>query len=372
MRCPECNQVLDPLQTEAYSALVCRACGGMFYPEAEFNKHLDVVQRILPPQITVQEVAPPKTPGRLMVGERGAACPGCGGPMKTFNYAYRSGIFLGRCPSCGGLWVEPGQMLRIARFRVMDPGVTHMSAGVLKGPDVAEEYEPLGYDDDMDRQLPHVNVLGPLGCLVGGLPVSNAPALSRPPVVMWALVGLTVAAYFIGGAAYGIENWSFIPREVVAKTRLETLLTHQFAHIGKLHLVSNMMFLLAFGDRVEDRLRSIPFLFLYLALGVIAALAHVSLQPNSTVPCLGASGAVSGVLGLYIVLFPWSSVRVALVAMSFPVPAILFVGVWFLGQLALPLGGQVAVMAHLGGFFAGIWIGGLVRILRLGEKKRRR
>ena len=361
------------LQEAAYSALICRACGGMFYPETEFSKHLDVVMRILPPQITAQEIAPPNPTGRLLVGERGAACPGCGAPMRTFNYAYRSGIFLGRCPACRGLWVEPGQMLRMARFRVMNPGVEHMTAGVVKVlPQDEEEREPLGYDDDMDRELPHVNPLG-LGCFLGALlPVSNAPALSRPPVATWALIALNVAAYVIGGPTYGTAYWAFVAREIVAGTRLETLLTSQFAHGDWLHILGNMLYLRAFADRVEDRLRSVPFLFLYLALGVVAALAQVFLSPHLDVPCLGASGAISGVLGLYLVLLPRSSVRVAIIAMTIPVPAVLFIVVWFLLQFGIPAHSGIAVAAHLGGFVAGAWIGGLVRILRLGEKKRRK
>ncbi|SRR5579884_85549 len=146
-----------------------------------------------------------------------------------------------------------------------------------------------------------------------------------------------------------------------------TLLTSQFLHSGWLHIISNLVALYIFGDNVEDRLGHGRFLAFYLLCGVAAALVHVWSNPMSVVPAIGASGAISGVLAAYVVLFPMSRV-VTLVPIFFipwfvEVPALLWIGGWFVSQLLnglLAIGaeadafGGVAWWAHLGGFVAGL------------------
>ncbi len=145
-----------------------------------------------------------------------------------------------------------------------------------------------------------------------------------------------------------------------------TLVTSQFLHGGFLHLFSNMLYLWIFADNVEDRLGHARFLCLYLASGIVAAVAQVLLSPRSSIPMVGASGAIAGVLGAYLLLFPAARI-VTLVPMGFflqtvELPAFLFLGFWFLlqwiqgittiGQVA-DVGG-VAFWAHIGGFVSGM------------------
>jgi membrane associated rhomboid family serine protease len=144
------------------------------------------------------------------------------------------------------------------------------------------------------------------------------------------------------------------------------VLTAMFLHGGWAHVGGNMLYLWIFGDNVEDRMGHGRFLVFYLLCGVIATAAHIVTNPSSTVPSLGASGAIAGVLGAYIVLYPRARV-VTLVPIFFfiqfiPIPAIIFLGIWFLQQFfygALSLGvqsaqtGGVAWWAHIGGFAAG-------------------
>ena len=145
-----------------------------------------------------------------------------------------------------------------------------------------------------------------------------------------------------------------------------TLVSSQFLHGGFLHLASNMLYLWIFGDNVEDRLGHARFLLLYLGSGVVAAVAQILVSPNSAVPMVGASGAIAGVLGAYLLMFPSARV-VTLVPLGFflemiEIPAFLFLGLWFLlqwveglttiGQVA-DVGG-VAFWAHIGGFVSGM------------------
>jgi membrane associated rhomboid family serine protease len=147
-----------------------------------------------------------------------------------------------------------------------------------------------------------------------------------------------------------------------------TLFTSQFLHGGWLHLGSNLLALYVFGDNVEDRLGPWRFLLFYLACGVSAALVHIWFSPSSTVPTIGASGAISGVLAAYATLFPTARVvtlPIFFIPWFFEVPALLWIGVWFASQLLSgflmlsadteALGG-IAWWAHVGGFVAGLML----------------
>jgi hypothetical protein len=168
-----------------------------------------------------------------------------------------------------------------------------------------------------------------------------------------------------GQISYGVQSG-----EIGIGSLASPFLTSMFLHGGWLHLIGNMWFLWIFGDNVEDTLGSFRFLLFYVIAGVAAGVTHYALQPTSPIPTVGASGAIAGVLGGYLVLFPGARV-VTLVPIGFflqlmELPAALMIGLWFLVQLlsgALSLGiggGGVAWWAHVGGFLAGLL---LVRIL---------
>ncbi len=140
-----------------------------------------------------------------------------------------------------------------------------------------------------------------------------------------------------------------------------TLVTSMFMHGGVAHLGGNMLYLWIFGNNVEDHLGHVKFLLFYLICGFAAALTHALTEVSSTIPMVGASGAISGILGAYLVLYPHARV-VTLVALVFfirfvPVPAYLVLGVWFLMQLTGILGpsGGIAFFAHIGGFIFGLF-----------------
>ena len=180
-----------------------------------------------------------------------------------------------------------------------------------------------------------------------------------------------------------IFGYGMIPAELLGKApRIHavipgslTLVTAQFVHGGLLHLVGNMLYLWIFGNNIEDLLGRWRFLFFYLLCGTLAAAAHIILNPLSTLPMVGASGAIAGVLGAYLVSFPRARVLVLVFVIFFVttarVPAVIVLGFWFVMQLLYALGdagGQgtnIAYMAHIGGFLAGIW---LVKKLQPGLK----
>lgn len=187
------------------------------------------------------------------------------------------------------------------------------------------------------------------------------------PVVTWILVILNVAVFLlelVGGDVF-IMMWSFIPARFMQDSagNMITIFTSMFMHAGWFHLIGNMLYLIIFGDNVEDRFGHVKFLLFYVLCGFIAMLAQLIAAPYVTIPNLGASGAIAGVLGAYLVLFPRRRVRVLLGWWIVHLPALIVIGGWILIQVLSSLGslagsasaaGGVAYMAHIGGFLSGL------------------
>jgi membrane associated rhomboid family serine protease len=161
----------------------------------------------------------------------------------------------------------------------------------------------------------------------------------------------------------------YIPKTIPAAL---TIFTSMFLHGGLLHLFGNMLYLWIFGKNVEDFLGRLKFIIFYLISGFFAALIHSLSDMNSAIPMIGASGAIAGILGAYIVLFPRANVSTLFIFIIFikiiKVPAVLVLGLWFLVQLlnAGAEGGSVAWYAHVGGFLAGIF---LIQIFKTVQPK---
>lgn len=213
------------------------------------------------------------------------------------------------------------------------------------------------------------------------IPVGDSTYRRRTPWVNYLLIAVNVLAFLfelsLGPAADAlVRQYGVTPALVVAALAgdprvpsavLWTLLTSMFLHAGWLHIGSNMLFLWVFGDNVEDRLGHLRYLFFYLVCGVGASFAQILVDPWSRIPLIGASGAIAGVLGAYLVLYPraWVTVLVPIFFFLWPmsVPVILVLGLWFITQLASGVAavtmasqatGGVAYWAHIGGFVLGV------------------
>lgn len=183
------------------------------------------------------------------------------------------------------------------------------------------------------------------------------------PLITYALIALNVLFFFvelIGGDTF-IGNWAFVPSRFLANPPGDflTLFTSMFMHAGWLHLGGNMLYLWIFGDNVENRFGHIKFLIFYLICGLAATFAQLAFSTGSNVPNLGASGAIAGVLGAYVVMFPKGMVSVLQGSRVIPVPALIVIGLWFVIQIFSSIGsitetGGVAYIAHVGGFLAGV------------------
>jgi membrane associated rhomboid family serine protease len=203
---------------------------------------------------------------------------------------------------------------------------------------------------------------------MGGLvPLSDASQQPRRFAVV--TLGIIVVNAFVfileltGGDAF-VERWSVIPADIATGHRLITIFTAMFMHAGWMHIIGNMVFLWAFGPEIENAMGRFRYLVFYLLCGLAASVAQIAAMPHSTVPNLGASGAIAGVMGAFLVTYPRDRIRSLLLIGWFVtvtrIPAALLIGVWFLIQLFSQVGsvadvqsGGVAYMAHVGGFIFG-------------------
>ena len=195
--------------------------------------------------------------------------------------------------------------------------------------------------------------------------ISRRPA--HRPVITVSIIAINVFVFvleLLGGDAFVLQ-WSVVPATIVAGQRWVTILTAMFMHGGWMHIIGNMVFLWAFGPEIEDAMGPLRFLAFYLLGGVVAFLAQVAAISSSTVPNLGASGAIASVMGGFIITYPRDQIRTLLLIGWFVdvtvIPAAVLIGIWFLIQLfsqvgsvvAAQSGGGVAYMAHVGGFIFG-------------------
>jgi membrane associated rhomboid family serine protease len=223
------------------------------------------------------------------------------------------------------------------------------------------------------------------------IPLRDANPTRRTPVVTLSFI---VACFVVFAWALGLQatseaslnafvtEWGVVPAELLAawgagqflSQETATLITSQFLHGGWLHLLGNMLYLWIFGNNIEDRLGRVLFVLFYLGGGVVAGLTQTAIDPDSTIPLIGASGAIAATLGAYFVLFPGARIT-TLVFLGFfyqliEVPAIIVLGFWFvlqlldgIGSLGMEAGAGVAFFAHIGGFVGGALVAWLMIVV---------
>lgn len=214
-------------------------------------------------------------------------------------------------------------------------------------------------------------------------PVSDVIPSRTTPFVTIALIALNAVAFLVELQLDSerlqalVESFGVVP----AAFSWPDVVTSMFLHAGWVHVAGNMLYLWIFGDNVEDRLGHARYLLFYVCCGAAASLGQIAANPSSTAPMIGASGAVAGVMGAYFVMYPHSRVLTAVFVVFFmdliEIPAIFFLGIWFLMQLFSGVGSLgvnaadagVAFWAHVVGFAIGAALGGIWRVAEQGEKK---
>ena len=335
--------------------------------------------------------------------EGGAPCPVCGKPMSKVTLDVEGQpLELDICRRCQEVWFDPNELEMLPpkppepepeklsqtvreTLTAREPGVSRSEEryrsvsedpGFFRRRYFGTDYQFVYDWDDIDNPFKFV-------AAVLGLPVeADAPPLRRLPLVTWFLVMACIA---VGALTFPhldmyVREWGFIPAEFARKDGA-TWVTSMFMHGGWLHLIGNIYFLWIFGDNIEDELGKINYLGFVLLSGFFATLLHLWLNPGSVIPCVGASGFISGVIAMYAVLYPEVTIlihppigsRMDLILFGnrkfFGFPACLMFVLWLVYQaimawLDADLGGGVAYAAHLGGAIPGLVCVFILRYLR--------
>lgn len=204
------------------------------------------------------------------------------------------------------------------------------------------------------------------------IPLRDANPTSKTPFVTYSFVAVNVVVFFgellldgQGQLESFITNWGVVPLELLNDPAGEwpTLFTSMFLHGGWAHLLGNMLYLWVFGDNLEDRMGAVRFIIFYVMTGLVATGAQIAIDPQSSIPTIGASGAIAGVLGGYLLLFPRARITTIVFRFITEVPAMIVLGFWFVYQFFFGIAslstmdmqvGGVAFFAHIGGFVAGM------------------
>jgi membrane associated rhomboid family serine protease len=334
MDCPRCRTPLIPHATDRVVVDACVSCRGAFYEHLDQKTGLD-------PDAELQKLM--KNGVAKRKARSGLACPLGHGPLVAFDCTAPDGSGLhaeiDHCGVCKGMWLDDqeGQRVRVIA--------------------------------DQGGEVPN-GVGWYFFQLFSGLPLEVYHPVKRRPVVIWLLVAACIAAFVVELSYAGanalepfIQRFGLVPKNVLHGYSLISVVTHMFLHGGFGHIFGNLAFLYIFGDNIEDRIGRMRFLLLYLACGLAAAAAQISADIGSTVPMVGASGAIAGILGAYLVLFPRVRVFVMFFLFRIKLPVWFYLGGWIamnllMGSVARLDGapGGVAWWAHVGGFFAGaLW-----------------
>lgn len=206
------------------------------------------------------------------------------------------------------------------------------------------------------------------------LPLGDENPTKIKPIVNWSIIAASILAFLwqtSGGESHFVLtliNYGLVPARITSGSGLHTFITSIFLHGGWSHLLGNMLFLTIFGDNIEDCCGHLRYLAFYLATGIAASTFWMLTTWGANFPAVGASGAISGVLGAYFILYPNAKIR-TLIGVGFfwrmiRVPAYMMIGLWFLYQLmlaSLPLNTGVAYTAHIGGFLAGMALSRIIK-----------
>lgn len=335
MQCPRCRSPLVASPLGGITVDACGVCRGAFY------EHSDAAA--LDPDAEIRKLV---TAGSAkMKGKSTLPCPLGHGPLITYDCEapdqHRAKVEIETCPTCKGIWLdaEEAHVLQKIAAQTGDAksGVGWYLLQAFTGIPL-EVYHPV-------KRRPVGVFLIILACIaVFGVELSYAAA---------------------DGLEWFIRRFGLVPNEVMHGRQLWSIVSHMFMHGGFGHIFGNLVYLYIFGDNIEDKIGRIKFLILYFICGLFAAGAQIAAGYNSTVPMVGASGAIAGILGAYLILFPRVRVYVVVLLFRFKVSVWFYLGGWIamnllMGGAAALDGaegaGGVAWWAHIGGFAAGgLW-----------------
>lgn len=342
-------------------------------------------------------------------------CPRCTFPLKVVQDPTNK-VELDHCSRCGGNFLEPGDAGKTFG-NMAEPGVwlahkntMHLGPSKLLSPvnqepmeayivasdsnavevDYCKASKGLWLDGKEGQKLVKImqennrksedepptedepGLLSYLFQLLTGLPIEAYNPVKKPPIALYTIGGVILACFllqlFIDPKFSSMSFFSkvgSVPSEIVHGSKIWGLITYAFFHGGFAHILGNLYFFHVFGDNVEDTMGSTNFVLIFFITSALGALAHIVFFPQSSIPLVGASGAISGLMGAYLVLFPNVDVWWVFIVYRMRVPVMVYLLFWIGYQVVMAViskgGGGVAFLAHIGGFAGGLLLGFLLR-----------
>lgn len=356
MLCPRCSTstrpAIEPTPAGAIELDYCPSCRGIWFDRGELEALLLQVRSDIQPiglPTPSDEPASRRCPrhGVLMI-ERTLSTARLRSSVYGQSGEVPDGVTIDQCPACLGIWLDGGELGQI----------TQAMRGESVHPLLRRSSPPIE-PSEAETDRPTSGLLWAFMFLTG-LPVEEHQPRRNFPIVVLSLLILCVMAFLMQLGASDptelIQTFGLVPRRAMSGVGSPwPWLTYMFLHGGFLHLFGNLYFLWVFGDNVEDRLGRGRFLLLYFAAGISAALLQCVLQTSSTIPIVGASGAISGVMAAYAILFPNARLVSLIWVIKVQWQTTTYLGVWLLLQFIGALSGAsgVAWWAHIGGFLVG-------------------
>ncbi len=367
--CPKCLSDMAEVEHESVKVDICPGCRGLWLDKGELAELRGAMEDL------------PAAPDSIGAGDHYLEattyiCPRCSGSFDTFEFSPGTGLYIDRCQDCQGIYLDAGELAKIknlgGRRKLLGVQTYAEPQNKLREALATERKPRLWSKPPSNKKGSGAGVY--FFQLLTGLPVEVDAPRARFPIVTVALLlaNLAVFLFSLHGVASPsafIDQYAFVPARFFSGDDVTGLFTSLFLHGGWLHLLGNMYFLWVFGDNVEDRLKLSQFVIFYLFCGLAAALIHGVLTDQPLVPTIGASGAISGIMGAYLVLYPRRRMYQVFWFIQFKI-SVAFYLIFWLGLQVVYSGfhiGGVAWFAHIGGFVvgaAGIWLlnrAGMVR-----------
>ncbi len=363
--CPKCLSDMTELEHQGVTIDVCPGCRGIWLDPGELAQLRGASEDL------------PAAPDNIASGTRYLQtstyiCPRCQGGFDTFEYAPGTGLYIDRCKNCRGIYLDAGELKKIhtitGRRRLLgleSPSESDRALRETMRRERARHRAPTS-GGDPGRSSSGAGVY--FFQLLTGMPVEVDSKRARFPAVTVTLIVINALVFLfqllaVQDAYHFYWTYAFVP-ERFFHGGLDGglgLFTSMFLHGGWLHILGNMYFLWVFGDNVEDRLNRGLFVVFYLFCGIAATLIHGVMTNHPEIPTLGASGAISGIMGAYLVLYPRRRMYQIIFFMQFRVSVAFYLLFWLGLQIlytSMGMGG-VAWFAHIGGFAVGalgIWL----------------
>jgi len=357
--CPRCTYPLVRNPHAQSEIDYCTRCQGTL---VEPGGAIEQFGEFADPKVWVNKL------GNQTTGEQ-LGCPACKNTMQGFQvpFEFRS-VVVDHCGSCGALWLDRGEGQKLAE--IVAAAAASGALNTTSGGQAILSDDELAHSQDRERP-PGMRLL--LFQFFTGLPIEvfnpvyRRPWITQSFVVLMTLIFLAQFAMFASSTEREVMEflrmWGVVPELVGQGQNLHGLLTHAFLHGSFAHLVSNMYFLWIFGDNVEDRIGRVGFIVLFVLSALSGAVLQIVFQQNATIPMVGASGAVAGLMAAYLMLFPRVKLWVMILIFPFRIPVWIYIAFWIgvqflMASLNVP---GVGWFAHIGGFMTGLLVGWLMR-----------